>query len=172
MENFWNIKFEDENLGNFDAGGGDFDPIPAKTQVLALPCEVKWDTYEGESYISIQWNILQPSEYKNRRIFQKIKIMQTDAKKREKALKMLAAIDYNAKGGLVQSGKKPDDAMLQKALLNKPMVLLLQVWDIDGKKGNWISAVSPKNVNVVDVEVVKVPKPIETVEYSEDELGF
>ena len=170
MENFWNIKFEGEDLSKFESGGGDFEPIPAKTQVLAMPCEVKWDTYEGEQYISIQWTILQPSEYKNRRIFQKIKIMQDDTKKREKALRMLAAIDYNAKGGLVASGKKPDDAMLQKALLNKPMVLMLQVWDMDGKKGNWISAISAKNVNVVDVTVMKAPQPIEVVEYKEDDV--
>lgn len=171
MENFYNIKFEGENLGNFSSGGTDFDPIPAKTEVLAMPCEVKWDTYEGEAYISVQWNILQPSEYKNRRIFQKLKIMQSDDKKREKAMRMLAAIDYNAKGGLVASGKKPEDAMLQKALLNKPMVLLLQVWDMDGKKGNWISAVSPKNANVVDVTVNVLP-PSETVEYKDEELQF
>ena len=86
---------------------------------------------------------------------------------------MLVAIVYKAKSGLVASGKKPDDAMLQKALLNKPMVLMLQVWDMDGKKGNWISAISAKNVNVIDVTVMKAPQPVEVVEYKEDdELGF
>ena len=171
MENFFNIKIEgEENLGNFTSGGGEFDPIPAKTQVLAIPCEIKWDTYDGEMFINIQWTVLQPAEYKNRRVFQKLKVKDDDEKKREKALRMLVAIDANAKGGLLKSGKEPTDADLQKALLNKPMVLMLQVWKLeDGRQGNWISAVSPKNVNVIDVDVVKVPK-YEAME--NDELQF
>lgn len=170
---FWAIEEEEIN-GTMEMGGGDFEPIPSKTQVLAIPCEVKWDEYQDERYISIQWNILQPSEYKNRRIFQKIKVFDKDEKKKIKAQKMLAAIDHNAKGGLLASGKEPTDASLQKALLNKPMVLMLMVWEIEDmqsgsvRRGNWISAVSPKGAGTPDKAI---PVARETKEMTDDEAA-
>lgn len=148
--NFWLV--DEEITGKMEMGGGDIEPIPAKTQCLAAIDEIKWDSYEGDEYISARWNVLQPAEFKNRKIFQKIKVKEADEKKRQKAIKMLAAIDFNAKGGLMSSGQAPTDALMQKGLMNKPMIIMLQVWSLKGddgetKTGNWISAVSPRNAN-------------------------
>lgn len=148
---FWNLNDNSEKLsttGEFESGGGDIEPIPAKTQVKAAADEAKWDSYDGDEYISLRWTILAPTEYKNRKIFQKIRVLDSDGKKADKAKKMLAAIAVNAGGGLMKVTGKPTAADLQKHLLNKPMALQLQVWEIekdDGeiKKGNWISAVAP-----------------------------
>lgn len=141
---FWSTVEKTENLGSFESAGGDFAPIPAKTQVLAAPEEAKWDEYNGERFINIKWQVLAPKEYANRKVFQKIKV--EDAKKKEKAMRMLAAIDANAGGKLMASGKEPTDDMLNKALCNKPMLLMLQVWETEdkSKSGNWVSAVSPR----------------------------
>lgn len=139
---FWATVEKTENLGSFESAGGNFEPIPANTQVLAAPEEAKWDEYQGNRYISIKWQVLGPKAFANRKIFQKLQV--EDPKKKEKALRMLAAIDANAGGKLMASGKEPTDDMLNKALCNKPMHLLLQVWEIDDKKGNWVSAVSPR----------------------------
>jgi hypothetical protein len=149
---FWNLNDTTEKLnttGEFESGGGDIPPIPAKTQVKAAIDEAKWDDYEGEQYIKLRWNVLHPVEYKGRKIFQKVKVNEADSKKQDKAKKMLAAIAVNCGGGLLKLAKQPDDQDLQKHLMNKPMALLLQVWSIektDGTgtaTGNWISAVSP-----------------------------
>lgn len=148
---FWNLSDQSEKLdttGQFESGGGDIEPIPAKTQVKAAIDEAKWDSYEGDEYISLRWTVLTPAEYKNRKVFQKVRVMDDDSKKADKAKKMLAAISVNAGGGLLKVAGKPSDQDLQKHLLNKPMALLLQVWEIeksDGTtgRGNWISAVSP-----------------------------
>lgn len=149
---FWNLNDTSEKLdttGSFESGGGDIEPIPAKTQVKAAIDEAKWDDYEGDEYISLRWTVLAPVEYKNRKIFQKVRVMDADSKKADKAKKMLAAVSVNAGGGLLKVAGKPGDQDLQKHLLNKPMALLLQVWKIekaDGSgtaTGNWISAVSP-----------------------------
>lgn len=139
---FWATVEKTENLGSFESAGGSFEPIPEKTQVLAAPEEAKWDEYEGNRYISIKWQVLGPKQYANRKIFQKLHV--EDAKKKDKALRMLAAIDANAGGKLMASGKEPTDDMLNKALCNKPMHLLLMVWEMNDKKGNWVSAVSPR----------------------------
>lgn len=117
-------------------------PIPAKTKVKAAIEEVKWDEYEGDEYINITWSVLD-GEYKNRKIFQKVRVKDNDPKKRDKAIRMLVAIDSNAKGGLVALGREPMEHELQSALMHKPMCIMLQVWKIDDKEGNWVSAVSP-----------------------------
>jgi hypothetical protein len=159
---FWNIDGEDlaKTNGQFENDGGDIEPIPDGTQVLALIDEAKWDTpYEGdEEYISLRWTVMQPAEFKNRKIFQKLWVMgnnprQADAAKAkaqgDKAKKMLAAIDHNAGGKLLATGEAPTDDSMTRTITNKPMVLKLRVWEmeIQGelKKGNWIAAVSPRN---------------------------
>ncbi len=162
---FWNLGDTPVD-GKFETGGGDMEPIPAKTQVLAAPDEAKWDEYEGDRYISLRWSIMAPAEYKNRKIFQKIRVESPDEKKAEKAKRMLAAIDANAGGKLVKSGKEPDDKALTMSLVNKPMVLMLQVWELttesgDKKSGNWISAVSPRQGAPKKDEKPVAPDPVE-----------
>lgn len=127
--------------GNFQVSA-DIEPMPKDTQVKACIDEVKWDEYQGDRYISVRWQVLAPKQFANRKIFQKIKVNEGDVKKRDKAIQMLAAIDANCGGKLMSAGVEPTDASMQKNLLMKPMVLLLDVWEINDKKGNWIKAVS------------------------------
>ena len=143
------FNFDEPVTGNFETGG-DMTPIPAKTQVLAAPDEAKWvSPSNGDpDYIEIRWSILQPKEYENRKIFHKLRVNDGNSKKADKAKRMLAAIDANAGGKLMAAGVEPTDQSLTVNLVNKMMMLMLQVWemDVDGqtKTGNWVSAVSPK----------------------------
>ena len=156
------------STGTVETGGGSIEPIPAKTQVKAAIDEAKWDSYDGEEYISLRWTVLAPADYKNRKIFQKIKV--NDPAKSEKAKKMLGAIAVNAGGGLLKTAGEPSDSDLQKHLLNKPMALLLQVWKIkpedgsDEMTGNWISSVSP-----LKSKAAPTPPPAEEFD---DDIGF
>ncbi len=104
--------------GEFNAGGGSFEPIPNNTEVLASADEASWSEYDGERYINIKWAVLAPDAYKNRRInFKRLKVLKADPMKAQKAKNMLAAIDYNASGGkLVQSGQEPTDETLSQYL--------------------------------------------------------
>jgi hypothetical protein len=165
---------QEENLGMFEMGGGEIAPIPNKTQVLAFIDEIKWEEYQGDSYISARWNVIKPEEYKNRKIFQKIRVNDEKDEKAAKAKRMLMAIDYNAKGGLAASGKEPTTELMQSKLTNKPMVIMLQVWSIEDKesgemkRGNWISAVSPKTAGTPD-KVIPIVR--ETKVMSDDEAA-
>lgn len=168
-----------EKSGSMEMGGGDIEPIPAKTQVLAAPDEAKWDEYEGDEYVSLRWSILQPKEYAGRKIFQKIRVCDSDSKKSDKAKRMLAAIDTNAGGKLLASGERPTDESLTRCLVNKPMVLLLQLWEIkqdDGtvKRGNWIGAVSPRQAGAAKPSAAK-PEPVkepEPADAYDDDIPF
>ena len=158
------------STGTVETGGGDMTPIPAKTQVKAAIDEAKWDAYEGDEYISLRWTVLDPAEFKNRKIFQKIRV--NDPAKAEKAKKMLGAIAVNAGGGLLKTAGEPTDSDLQKHLLNKPMALLLQVWKIkpddggDEITGNWISSVSPLKAKTPP------PPPVVADELDDDDIAF
>jgi len=128
---------------SFDLGGG-FDPIPNNTQLKVLIDEAKWAEYDGENYISLRWMVID-GEYKNRKIFQKVRVLDNDTTKADKAKTMLAAIDSNAGGKLLANGVMPDDMALGLNLTNKPMAIVVAIWEIDGNKGNWVKAVSPLN---------------------------
>lgn len=155
---FWNTSDNKaiDQTGNFDAGGGDMEPIPKNTQVKACPDEVKWDQVQnsGEQYISIRWNVLAPKEYSGRKIFQKLWVMgnnpnaKNPVEQGDKAKRMLAAINANARGNLMQLQGPPTDSDLQSSLMNKPMALNLQVWEMttqtgETNKGNWVQKVAP-----------------------------
>ena len=175
MSSFWNIDAPKD--GKFETGGGDMTPIPSNTSVLAAPDEAKWDEYGGDRYISLRWAIMAPAEYKNRKLFQKIRVEDADPKKQEKAKRMLAAIDANAGGKLMAAGEEPTDKSLTVALCNKPMVLKLQVWSLVGddgqeKTGNWISAVSPRQGSPAKPAKEPEPEPEPLPTDFDDDVGF
>lgn len=125
-----------------EMGGGDIEPMPDGTTVRAIITEAKWDfPAEGDAFIKLRWDVVD-GEYKKRVVFQKIRVEESDANKRDKAIAMLAAIDFNTGGKLLAKDGKPSDADLMMNLTNKPMVLRVRVWDMDGKKGNWVQMVA------------------------------
>lgn len=125
----------------FESGGGDIKPIPDNTALVGAIEEAKWSEYDGESYINLKWRVMRPAEFANRVIFQKVKVF--NAKQGDNAKRMLAAIDANAGGKLAKLKEAPEDMDLMTALVGKAMAIKVKIWDMNGKTGNWISAVSP-----------------------------
>lgn len=171
---FWNLS-DGEDVksiasGEFDQGGGRMEIIPDNTSVLAAIDEAKWDrTQNSERYISLRWTVLAPEEFKNRKIFQKVWV--TDPKPntkpekvdqaRDKAKRMLAAIDTNAGGKLMAKGEMPTDESLTSCLTNKPMVVRVMVWEMPDREtggtaqGNWVGAVSPRSNPISSSEEIE-----------------
>jgi len=167
MSDFWKLSggedlTTEQTDGSFDAGGGKIEVIPEGTQVLAAIDEAKWDrTKDGDKFISLRWTVLQPEELLNRKVFQKLWVTDFDpdvlkkgedkAKaKRDKAKRMLMAIDSNAGGKLAAKGGLPTDIDLTSSLTMKPMVIKTMVWQQPDRntgkivEGNWVGAVAPK----------------------------
>lgn len=140
---FWNLSDGKavESKSEFELGGG-FEVIPDGSRVLAAVEECKDDQWEGERFFNLKWRILE-GEYKNRIIFQKLKVFSSKEKQRDNAITMLAAIDANAGGKLMASGKEPTDFAIASALANRPMILLLRVWESEDKQktGNYVAGV-------------------------------
>lgn len=174
---FWNTSSGEsainENNTSFEIeGGGDILPIPAGTKVLAMIETVKWATVRDstERYVEIKWSVLKAEAYKNRKIFQKLWVADHDPaqndlekakRKKDKALKMLAAIDANAGGRLSKASGEPDNDTLALALNNKLMVIGLNTWDdaeTKKPKGNWVYYVGPKADAITEVTKEDIAK--------------
>lgn len=156
-------------------GGGNLDPIPDKSSVLAMIDEAKWDSKDDAEFVSLRWTVLSPDEYKNRKVFHKLWVTDDDpgakdadkaAKKRDKARRMLAAIDANAGGKLTAKEGKPTDESLTGCLTNKPMIIRVAVWEMPDRekhgefiRGNWVQAVAPKSSGI-DVKEAAPKKSI------------
>lgn len=132
------------------------EPIPDGSSALATIKDAKWDEFNQAEYLKIQWSVAKPEQFAGKAVFQKLYLTDADpglrgdqdkiGKKREKAKRMLAAIDANAGGKLARVNKKPTNEDLAMALINKSMVIRVQVYETDdGKTGNWIAAVMPKD---------------------------
>lgn len=166
-----------ESTTEFDIGGGDFDPMPAGTQLVSMIEEAKWVNKEDfntkipEDMIELRWLVLE-GEYKSRKQFQKIRLKHEDSKKRDKAMKMLVAIDANCGGNLVAAGKEPTDMDLAQHLLMTPMVIMVQTVTeknengIEVPKANWVNKVSSLANGKPD------PGPIATASDFNDDVDF
>lgn len=183
MSGFWDLSDGGDAAKTGDnyeqPGGGNFAPIPDGSDVLAEVVEAKWANTskddDGANFVSLQWSVLQPKEYANRRVFQKLFVTDFDpsvkdadkaTKKRDKARRMLAAIDANAGGKLTARDEKPTNDSMTLCLCNKPMIIKTMIWEMPDRErhgeviqGNWISAVKPKAAGVnITAEAPAKPK--------------
>jgi hypothetical protein len=167
-----------ESTGSAELGGSS-EPIPEGTKVRAIITEAKWDEYQGERFIKLRWDVVS-GEFAKRVIFHKVKVYEPDPKKADKHRLMLAAIDFNCGGKLSKIDGEPSEIDLIKCLSNKPMVIRLGVWTIDGKSGNWLQAVesgkpAPAEKSEPKPESKPAPKPApepEVAPIDEDIIPF
>lgn len=145
-----------QSTGEFELGGGDIKPIPKNTVLKVIAEQVKWTGFNDDpEFIGISWTVQAPAEYKNRKIFQKVKVDDRDPNVSDKAIRMLGAILHNAGSGFEALGEgKPTSDKLNSIITFKPMFLKLGVWEItkdelgnplpteNVKSGNWVQAVS------------------------------
>lgn len=186
-DDFWKLSDGDdatETDGAYDSGGGDFAVIPDNTTAIAVIDNAEWtqDAHMNE-YIKLRWSVVKPDDLENRKIFHKLWVKDLDPKakdgkaKRDKALRMFAAIDANAGGKLAKRGREPEADDMALALYNKPMGIKIKVWSMEDREtggkieGNWIAAV----FNKADANIAAKPatKPARTArENLDDDVLF
>lgn len=178
---FWDLS-DGENAKDtgkeYEAPGGNMEPIPNNTDLMAFIEAVKWDTARNgdERFISIKWRVTDPETYANRVVFQKVwagpdldpsaKDRNKAVEKQDRARRMLASIDANCGGKLMQSNDMPTDDAMALALCNKSMVIKVMLWEMADRdnpgekiRGNWVSAVKPKTAGLQSTGDAPKPKP-------------
>lgn len=162
----------------YEIPGGNLTPIPGNSDVLAAPSDAKWATTKdkAERYIEITWKVEKPEAYAGRLVFHKLWVDDLDPNakteekakaKRDKARRMLATIDANAGGKLMRSNDMPTDDDLALALVDKPMVIKVMLWEMPDNhapgnfiSGNWVSAVKPKTAKLTIGNEMPTPNAI------------
>jgi len=150
-----------EATGKFEASAS-YELIPDGTTALAIITKPSIEQYNGDEYINVEWTVAKPEAYKNRKIFQKVRVWDNNPKKADKAKAMLANIDKNAGGKLAKLDKDPTNESLA-VLTGKTMLIKILIWSIDDKTGNYIGAVSPRTTE----EATPAPTP-KSVEIDDD----
>lgn len=144
---FWDLSTGEalEKVEEFDSNT--FTVIPDGTKCNAVIEKASWAVMSekskdaGEHYIEIAWRVLAPAEYKNSVLFQKVRVRRIDDKQRDKAIRMLAAIDTIVDGGLSELEDAPTDRQLDKALRDKKLTITASVWEMNGNTGNHVTGV-------------------------------
>lgn len=163
---FWELsdgELANENTPDeYEVPGGNLEPIPNDSDLLARIKDVKWATRkdEPEKFVEIQWQVEEPHQFKNRIIFQKLWLAHFDPKakteekareKRDKARRLFATIDKNAKGILMKSSATPSDQDLALALIDARMIIKVMKWSMEDPtgggtmRGNWVAGVKGKD---------------------------
>lgn len=174
---FWdtsdNKKAFDSASSSFSYESNEYRLIPDDTECLSRIKDIKWLDYEGVFYINVVWSILE-GQYKNRLVFQKIKVNERDASKRDRAVKMLAAIDSNAGSKLPKHDNAPTDEELSLSLVGAIMIVVVGEWEISGKSGNWVKAVKPsgEHDSASNHEPASASQDIADEEELSDEIPF
>lgn len=141
MSSFWNTSdnTQVEATTSMEVGGA--EPMPSGTAAICVIDSIEWKEWEGDEYINVRWCVVQHPDFQDRKVFHKIRVMDADKKKRDKALKMLATLDNITGAKLMQGGERPDDIALGR-MMNKPVHVTFDVWEIEGRSGNWVRAVA------------------------------
>jgi hypothetical protein len=177
MSDFWGLSdgsSATDTDENFElAGGGNLDPIPEGSTVIALIEGVGWKLdKDNNEFLEVKWRVAKPEAFANRVVFQKLWVKDADPrakdeaaanKKRDNARRLFARIDSEAGGKLARSGKSNfTNDELAIALQNKAMAIKVMVWAMKGSdgsdmSGNWIAAVMSKS-KPVEITSAAPPK--------------
>lgn len=191
---FWDLTSGEKveaTTAEYEApSGGDFEPFPHNTDLMALIDEIKWvdnkPEYGGGRYINYRIQVVKPEAYKNRKSYFKLWVngdnpnKQGDKRKQQgdKDKRMLGAMAVNAGGGLMSVVGMPTDEDLARELTQKLMVFKVGAYEMPDdaggvRKGNYMLAVSPKT-RCVDEAVKPAPKPSVATNgaYDDDEIPF
>jgi len=170
---FWNTsdgELATQTGGNYEAPTGNSEPIPDNSSVKAVISSAQWKSprdNDSVEYVELEWQVVEPAEYVNRKIWQKLFVDDFDPKvadpvkaqrKTDNHKRMLAAIDANAGGKLAKKGVRPTDSDLALALMQRPMIIKVKTWETGDAKGNWICAVNSAKSGTVSVGQAAAPK--------------
>ena len=120
------------------------DNIPDGTMALARIESVLNDNYQGTRTIKIEW-IITSDPFKNRHVFQKLKVYDPEPKVRHKALNLLKlCFDMFHVKQLSADGEPTDQDLAQ--MVHRHAGIKIQEWHMvkgDGSmgSGNWISEI-------------------------------
>lgn len=122
-----------------------YEPLPDDVEVKAILTECMWECTWGKenesSHVKCVWAITE-QQYGNRRIFDKLKLHDEKVSAVKTGKRKLMMLDKIANAGIVKANVEPDDYAL-KRLEGTAVTIKLGLWEINGRKGNYVKSIMP-----------------------------
>ena len=153
---FWNTSSGSAATG--EVTENNFDPLP-KGWYTSMLEEVSVDEYEGVKKIKIKARVVGEGPGKNRVLFLGLKAFEGEGIKesaRDRAIQILVKMYSICKAKLPNG--EPDDHSLSQ-LIDKPIDLMIDVWEIEGKSGNWLQNVEARGEKAGSAKVAPKAAP-------------
>lgn len=159
---FWTTSVGQEATGEVQEN--DFAPL-VKGWYLSLLESVEVDEYEGQKKVKIKARVIGEGAGKNRVLFLNLKCFAGEKIKetaRDNAIQILVKM-YGICKVKLPNGEPDDDSLSQ--LVDKPISLLLDVWELEdkSKSGNWLRNVEAKGVKAGTESAKAAPKKANAV---------
>ena len=151
-EIFFKTKSGNAINANDEYKGGSLDPMPDNTECQAYITEIEWKeppekALMQDECIGIEWTI-SSGEFKNRRLFQNLRIRSEDEKLHDKGMAILATLYCIAGKDITKITREPGDTELNKILQN--LKANLKIGLMKGKDGeqdrNYIKVIKSTKV--------------------------
>ena len=144
MASFWSTSDGEKATGEVVESSG-FDPLP-KDWYISMLESVTVDEYQGQKKIKLKARVVGDGFGKNRVLFLGLKCWDDDEAKRDRAIQILVKM-FNILGVKLPKGEPDDDDLAD--LVDKPIDLMLDEWEMENSKGelksgNWLVNVEAK----------------------------
>lgn len=154
MASFWKTSAGTEATGEVKETGG-FDPLPRAWYKMMFE-EATVREWEGIKSVNLKARVIGECPHKNRVVFLKLKCWDSEDKTRDSAINKATKISTTL--GVAQPKYEPDDEYFSQ-WVDKPLDLLLEVWEFNDKTGNWIMNIDTKGAQS-GVKVGVASKPV------------
>lgn len=167
---FWQTSEGKKATG--DVPENDFSPLK-KDWYTCIFETVDVNEYQGERKVKLKTRVIGEGYGNNRVLFLNLKAFEgsnVSEKQRDRAINLLVKLYQITKSKLPDG--EPDDRSLSQ-LTDKPIDLLLDVWELDGKEGNWLVNAEAKGTKAgVKKEDAAPKKKTDQFEDDEDQIPF
>lgn len=113
--------------------------VPGGTKAIAALEEIKWDEYQGTEKVKVRWKLATTS-FAKQVVFQNINLYDPDEGKAFRAANVLRRL-FMLTGAPIPDSKPTDADFAQ--MVGKMAGISIEIWEIEGKSGNWISEIQP-----------------------------
>jgi hypothetical protein len=119
-----------------------FKNIPDGSTAVAKIHGFKNDGYNGDNYLKVDW-VIAEGDFKGKHVFQKLKVFDSDEKKRLRALNMFMYM-YKMYGISPSSDQAPTDNDLMKFVGKAAGIKIRETEPNEyGKQYNWVAEIHP-----------------------------
>jgi hypothetical protein len=152
---FWKSEIGEITGNENEAFSKSFKTIPDSTKASAKIASLTNQEYQGRKYLQVDWELMD-GDFRGRKVSQKLKVFDEDAKAKHRALNMLKLM-YDLFSLKPKNNEPPTDADLL-VFCGKKAGIKIQETDPneEGKQYNWVSEVHKQEGFIAETGIKQI----------------